>query len=69
MELKLKPLTRTFVYLCLVGLIVYLATSPETAWASAGQGGELPYEDWLDALQRSVTGPVAFALAIIGIEV
>ena len=69
MELKLKPLIRPLVYLCLIGLIVYLATSPDVAWASADQGGNLPYESWLENLRNSVTGPVAFALAIIGIVV
>ena len=65
----MKPLTRTFVYLCLIGLIVYLAASPDDAWAAASDGGNLPYETWLQKLQDSVTGPVAFALAIIGIVV
>lgn len=65
----MKPLTRTLVYLCLIGLIVYLAASPDDAWAVASDGGNLPYEGWLQKLQDSVTGPVAFALAIIGIVV
>jgi type IV secretory pathway TrbD component/type IV secretory pathway VirB2 component (pilin) len=34
-----------------------------------GTGGSLPYESWLTNLRNSVTGPVAFALAIIGIVV
>ena len=37
--------------------------------ASTGTGGSLPYESWLTSLQDSVTGPVAFALSIIGIVV
>ncbi|MBO3708948.1 MAG: conjugal transfer system pilin TrbC, partial [Candidatus Accumulibacter sp.] len=32
-------------------------------------GGSLPYESWLTNLRNSVTGPVAFALAMIGIVV
>ena len=45
-----------------------LAMSPQ-AHASAGTGGSLPYETWLTQLQSSVTGPVAFALSIIGIVI
>lgn len=41
----------------------------EPAFASEGSGGGLPYEDWLQDLQDSVTGPVAFALSLIGIVV
>ena len=39
------------------------------AWASEGTGGSLPYESWLTNLRNSVTGPVAFALSIIGIVI
>jgi type IV secretory pathway VirB2 component (pilin) len=39
------------------------------AFASEGTGGSLPYESWLTNLRNSVTGPVAFALSIIGIVV
>lgn len=42
---------------------------PALADASTGTGGALPYESWLESLQNSVTGPVAFALALIGIVV
>jgi len=35
----------------------------------AGGGGSLPYEPWLMTLRNSVTGPVAFAVSIIGIVV
>ena len=34
-----------------------------------GTGGSLPYESWLTNLRNSVTGPVAFALSIIGIVI
>ena len=34
-----------------------------------GGGGGLPYEEWLTTLRQSVTGPVAFAISIIGIVV
>ena len=40
---------------------------PRLAWASVGAGGGLPYEGWLAALRNSVTGPVAFTVALFGI--
>ena len=49
------------------GVVILLITDP--AFASASQGGGLPYESWLNSLRQSVTGPVAFALSIIGIVV
>ena len=51
-----------------LAFVVLLINTPD-ALASAGTGGSLPYEDWLDNLRKSVTGPVAFAIAIIGIIV
>ena len=41
----------------------------DTAHASAGGGGGLPYEAALVKLQQSATGPVAFVLSIVGIVV
>jgi type IV secretory pathway VirB2 component (pilin) len=41
----------------------------DTAYASAGGGGGLPYEAALVKLQHSATGPVAFVLSIVGIVV
>ena len=49
--------------------VFLLLALPECSSASTGTGGSLPYETWLTALQNSVTGPVAFALSIIGIVV
>lgn len=43
--------------------------APTGASASVGTGGSLPYESWLENLRNSVTGPVAFALSIIGIVI
>ena len=48
--------------------VFLLLALPESSLASS-TGGSLPYESWLTALQNSVTGPVAFALSIIGIVV
>lgn len=42
---------------------------PDITFASEGTGGGLPYETWLTNLRTSVTGPVAFALSMIGIVV
>jgi type IV secretion system protein VirB2 len=50
-------------------LFAFLLLSPDFTFASEGGGGGLPYETWLTNLRNSVTGPVAFALAIIGIVV
>lgn len=52
--------------LILVGMLLL---APHLAWASEGTGGSLPYESWLTNLRNSVTGPVAFALSIIGIVI
>ena len=55
-----------------IGLLAILAIfmlAPQHAFASEGTGGSLPYESWLTNLRNSVTGPVAFALSIIGIVV
>ncbi len=51
-----------------LALAVFLLV-PEHAFASEGTGGSLPYESWLVNLRNSVTGPVAFALSIIGIVI
>ena len=59
--MKLKNLA-----LLIVMSLVFLV--PEQAFATGTAGG-LPYESWLTNLQNSVTGPVAFALSIIGIVV
>ena len=50
-------------------LLVSLLLAPHLALASEGTGGSLPYENWLTNLRNSVTGPVAFALSIIGIVI
>lgn len=54
----------------LVGLLIaYLLLVPGHAYAAEGTGGSLPYESWLANLRNSVTGPVAFALSLVGIVV
>lgn len=49
--------------------LVLLVLLAPPGWASEGTGGSLPYESWLTNLRNSVTGPVAFALSIIGIVI
>ena len=55
--------------LLLLVLLLLLLLGPHCAFASEGTGGALPYETWLTSLRNSVTGPVAFALSIIGIVI
>lgn len=50
-------------------LLAFVFLTSQDVFASAGTGGQLPYEDWLTKLRNSVTGPVAFTLSIIGIVI
>jgi type IV secretion system protein VirB2 len=54
--------------IALLMVMSFVILLPEQAFATGTSGG-LPYESWLTNLQNSVTGPVAFALSIIGIVV
>lgn len=56
-------------YLVLLTLCLSMLLLPDPAVAAEGTGGSLPYEPWLERLRGSVTGPVAFALSIIGIVI
>ncbi len=64
-----SPNTRAMLSLGLVAFLAFMVLAPHSAFASEGTGGSLPYESWLTNLRNSVTGPVAFALSIIGIVV
>ena len=69
-RMQALPLNRSAVfYLGLALLLAVFALLPQHAHAAEGAGGALPYEGWLTALRTSVTGPVAFALAMIGIVI
>ena len=59
----------TVFYIAAALLLGALLVTPYLALASEGTGGSLPYESWLTNLRNSVTGPVAFALSIIGIVI
>ena len=63
------PGRRTALCLVLALVIVLLTLAPQHVQAAQGTGGTLPYESWLTNLRNSVTGPVAFALSIIGIVI
>ena len=60
---------RTMLYVCAALLLAWCLLVPQHAVASEGTGGSLPYETWLTNLSNSVTGPVAFALSMIGLVV
>lgn len=60
---------RTTFYIGLAFFLAFLLLAPQHAFASEGSGGALPYESWLTQLRNSVTGPVAFAISIIGIVI
>nr|WP_162571657.1 TrbC/VirB2 family protein [Variovorax sp. SRS16] len=60
---------RTAMLGIVAALFILLMILSQHAHASAGTGGALPYEDSLDKLRASATGPVAFALAIIGLVI
>ncbi len=57
---------RTFALMGLAVIVLMVLSHPAEA---AAAGGGLPYETWLAKIQASITGPVAFAFAIIGLVV
>jgi type IV secretory pathway VirB2 component (pilin) len=50
--------------LCL-GVVALLALASTAHASSGGQGGGLPYEEWLTRIVASITGPVAFSVSVI----
>ena len=52
----------------LIILALVLITAPD-ALASAGSGAGLPFESWLESLENSATGPVAFSVSGIALVV
>lgn len=50
-------------------IVVFWAVIPTEIFASSSEGGGLPYESWLEKIQKSATGPVAYAFALVGIVV
>lgn len=65
MQFKLSKQHFHFLSMLIVGVV--LSSISFESLAAAGGGGGLPYEGWLESIRQSITGPVAFATAIIGI--
>ena len=57
--------TRRMASGAMVALLAALAASP--AAASSSGGGGLPWETPLQTITTSITGPVAFAISVIGV--
>ena len=57
---------KKLILLLLVTAVVTSIAAPD-ALATAGSGGGLPYEPWLESVKDSLTGPWAFFISIIGI--
>lgn len=51
----------------LVTLVSLCAVVGSAFAADTASSAVLPYEDWLKTIQKSLTGPVAFSISIIGI--
>ncbi len=69
LSLPFQPNNKAVIYSGLLVILALFLLAPLPGVASEGTGGSLPYEGWLTNLRNSVTGPVAFALSIIGIVV
>jgi type IV secretion system protein TrbC len=63
-----KVMTTENIMLCvLLGAILLLNLFPDPVFAASSQG--LPFEDPLDTLMKSITGPVGKAISLIAIVV
>lgn len=51
----------------LVLAVAIVLIVPADAFASATSGGGMPYEGWLSTFRNSITGPVAFTVAIVAL--
>lgn len=58
---------RTATLWVVLGVLALTLLLAQDAYAAAGTGGGLPYEDWLTKIRQSITGPVAFAVSVIAI--
>jgi type IV secretion system protein TrbC len=50
-------------------LLLLLLAAPDAAEAAASGGGGLPWETPLETLRDSITGPVAYAISLMGVVV
>ena len=62
---KMNVNKNTYIFAFVLSFIVVCFI--QAALAEQGGTGTLPWEDWLTSLRKSVSGPVAYAVAIIGI--
>jgi type IV secretory pathway VirB2 component (pilin) len=62
-RIKILPGVRTRLF----ALLVLAAAFPHGAWAAAA--GRLPWEAPMTAIATSLTGPVAYAVGLIGIAI
>ena len=62
-------MNRSFIYPVglFVGLLAWSVVLPEQAHASAAGGAGLPWETPLQTITRSLQGPVAYAISLLGI--
>lgn len=51
----------------LIGLAALFLVYPEAAQATSAGGGGLPWETPLQTITRSIQGPVAYAISLLGI--
>ncbi|MGN1281966.1 MAG: TrbC/VirB2 family protein [Succinivibrio sp.] len=58
-------MNNSFIRLCLIIALSLLLKDALAADTTSGTA--LPYESWLRTVQKSLTGPVAFSVALIGI--
>ncbi len=54
---------------CAAVIILACFTGSETVQAAASGGGGLPWETPLETLRDSITGPVAYAISLMGVVV
>jgi type IV secretion system protein TrbC len=57
------------VWLLLVGLLVVLGLSPELALAANTAGGIPEWETPFNLIVKSITGPLAFGISVIGVVI
>ena len=68
--MRKAPCTMTFALsLALTALLVLLIAFPEHALASSTSGSGLQWETPLQKVRDSITGPVAYAISLMGIVV
>ena len=60
-------LTSHFFWFSVLCLVFILSAPAYAADATGGGGAGLPWEGPLDKLKRSISGPVAFVIALLGI--